>query len=108
MISPRLPRAGHRQERKVNAVPAVVLGSGIIALGVIRLLRRVGVETFAANSADPLLAASRFFRPLPSECPIPAEGSLAAWLDQLPLERAVLVPCSDHWVAETAALPAGV
>ena len=37
-----------------------------------------------------------------------AEHTLADWLTALPIDRAVLMPCSDHRVSEVAALPAAL
>lgn len=86
--------------------PVIVLGVGITALGVLRTLARGGITTLVAETADPLLRHSRWFRPLPRGTPPIGTSPLDAWLSALPLERAVLMPCSDHRVSEVASLPA--
>jgi D-aspartate ligase len=48
---------------------------------------------------------SRWFRPAPGpHAPEIGHDSLAAYLDALPLPRAVLMPCSDEWSREVAGL----
>lgn len=85
--------------------PVIVLGSGVTALGVVRILARGGLNPIVAEPSDPLLRRSRWFQRF--EDPIPSfDGrSLADWLVQLPVERAVLLPCSDHRVSQVASLP---
>jgi len=86
------------------AIPVIVLGHGITALGVIRILARDGIQAFVADSTDPLLHRSRRFRSVPVRLPPGDEGGLGAWLEALPIPRAVLMPCSDHWVSEVSKL----
>lgn len=83
----------------------IVLGEGITALGVLRTLARGGISTLVAETADPLVRHSRWFRPLPRGTPPIGSSPLEAWLSALPVERAVLMPCSDHRVSEVANLP---
>ena len=89
-----------------EATPAIVLGSHVTALGVIRLLGRRGITTFTLDGRGDLVVRSRWFRPLGEtieESRDPA--ALASFLDRLPFERAVLVPCNDTWALAVAALP---
>lgn len=81
-----------------------MLGSGVTALGVIRILSRAGVPAFASDGADLLIRNSRWYRPLPGDTPDPSREPLASWLQRLPLDRAVLMPCSDDWVRDVASL----
>ena len=83
--------------------PVIILGVGITALGVARILGERGVPAFAAESSDPLVRRSRWFRTL-ADGPIPDGVSLGTWLSGLSLASAVLIPCSDHWVSEVARL----
>jgi len=83
--------------------PAIVLGTGITALGVLRILARDRVRSYAADALDPLLLRSRWYRPVPG-APLPRDGDLGAWLARLDLPSAVLLPCSDHWASAVAAL----
>lgn len=85
--------------------PVIVLGTGVSALGVLRILGRDGIATIIAERSDPLLRRSRWFRPLPRGVVPLGDQPLAEWLATSPLERAVLLPCSDHRVSEVAALP---
>ncbi len=87
-------------DAKRERLPVVVLGSGITALGVIRILARDRIQSFVADDADLLLRRSRWFRPLPRG--IRATPDLADWLPQLPFSRAVLIPCSDAWVRQVS------
>ena len=83
--------------------PVIVLGSGITALGVIRILVRNGLRAFSTETSDPLVTRSRWHRPMPIASKV-SEGSLGDWLEQTGLTHAVLMPCSDHWVGEVATL----
>ncbi|MEP6492884.1 MAG: hypothetical protein ABJF01_09415 [bacterium] len=76
-------------------------------LGAIRILGRRGLEVYTAETSDPLLRASRWFRPPPMKrgaVAAPDSRPLEDWLRDLDCERAVLMPCSDHWVSTIAAL----
>src|SRR5579862_1011322 len=70
-----------------------------------RIMSRDGLTAMVAETSDPLLRTSRWFRTLPPENPPLGDLSLAEWLPTLRIERAVLMPCSDHRVSEVAALP---
>ena len=86
-------------------VPALVMGQGVTALGVIRSLGRKGIPRFGIGAGRSFIRCSRWYRSLPgptSEPPSPS--SLAAFLEPLPFDRLVLIPCSDVWVAAVAAL----
>jgi D-aspartate ligase len=84
--------------------PVIVLGVGVTALGVLRILYRDGLTAYLAEGTDAMLAQSRAYRSLPPGNTSFTGGSLDAWLRSLTLERAVLMPCSDEWVARVAAL----
>ena len=83
-------------------LPVVVLGTGITALGVIRVLARDGFQPFVTDDADLLVRRSRWFRPLPGG--VRSTPNLADWLPRLPFARAVLIPCSDSWVRQIATM----
>jgi D-aspartate ligase len=86
--------------------PAVVVGSGLGALGALRLLHRAGVPVYSLSVQPSLESHSRWFRPLPG-----ANGALAAGvplarvLEGSPLEHGVLIPCSDSVVSAISELP---
>ncbi len=86
--------------------PVLVLGSSLTVLGVIRLLRRGGFEPYVATDAPPIVRRSRAYRPAPpSAGGARAADDLNAYLDGLPFERAVVVPCSDEWTTRIARRP---
>ena len=86
-------------------MPALVLGGGITGLGVLRILARARIPSFLLAGADDLAFQSRHARPVPGiGSPEAARADLRAWLSQSPLDRAVVIPCSDHWVSAVARL----
>lgn len=85
--------------------PALILGSGVTALGVQRTLRRAGIPYYTTSRNDRLLRSSRWFRELPPSMDIPEPDDLRGWLDDLELERAMLFPCSDQWALACSAVP---
>jgi len=87
-----------------GAVPALILGNGITALGVQRILADAGIPYFSIERQDPFVTRSRHYRPLPRAGEQPAPDDLANWLAGLPAPRAVLVPCADVWVRAVAEL----
>jgi len=84
-------------------IPALVLGSGLTALGAQRCLGRVGVPTIADAPEDDLAAWTRWYRPVAGPMRV---DSLARDLAASALERAVLVPCTDDATLAVARLPA--
>jgi len=94
-------------KRSDGQAPVIVFGGGMTPLGAMRILGRDGLEVYAAETSDPLLRASRWFQPPPTAGTAPTnvnKGRLEDWLQGLDCERAVLMPCSDHWVSTIAAL----
>ena len=88
-------------------MPALVLGGGITGLGVLRILARARIPSLLLASPDDLAFQSRHARHVPGiGSPEAARADLRAWLSQSPVDRAVLIPCSDHWVSAVARLPA--
>ena len=90
--------------RSVDQVPVLVFASGITALSVLRILGSRGLRPYAADSASPLLRGSRWFRAVPGHVINRDDQPLGEALERLPLDQAVLVPCSDHWVDQIAGL----
>lgn len=88
--------------------PVIVLGTGVTALGVLRILGRDGLNPIVAESSDRLLRRSRWFRSFDAPTPALDGANLANWLSQIPLERAVIIPCSDHRAGEVASLPEAI
>jgi D-aspartate ligase len=88
------------------SVPALILGSGLTGLGVLRLLALHGVPTYGVDARQDMVARSRWYRPAPRLLDeTPDGGRLAEYLDCLPLERAVLIPCTDAWTRAVSGLP---
>jgi predicted ATP-grasp superfamily ATP-dependent carboligase len=88
-----------------DTIPVLLLGEGLTLLGAVRCFGRAGIPAYVLTGPDPLARHSRWFRTLPShELAHDAYEELPALLRELPMERGVLVPCSDHWVAAVAAL----
>jgi D-aspartate ligase len=89
----------------VSRVPAVVFGSGVTALGVVRALRADGVTTYLVAPPHDVAARSRGVRFLVDGSMVSRswEGlrSFLSWSD---LDHCVLIPCTDHWVRAIADL----
>lgn len=86
-------------------VPAIVVGRGPTALGILRCLQLAGVHTYVACPPGDHVTHSRWYRPTPG--PTPWDGSIGpAALDVLrnmPLDEAVLIPGADDvalWLAD--------
>jgi D-aspartate ligase len=86
--------------------PVLLFGGAETLLGAIRELVRAGYTPLVATECGPMVRWSRFFRrsPASSVAADPA-ADLGAWLEGLPLERAVLMRCTDDWTDRVAALP---
>ena len=89
-------------------MPALVLGGGITGLGVLRILARADIPSYLVAGPDDLAFQSRHARAAPGAGPDGARSDLHRWLTDSPLARAVLIPCSDHWVSAVSRLPAAV
>ena len=86
-------------------LPAVVVGSGLGALGALRLLRRAGIPTFSIPTTRSHESRSRWAQRLPGTQATLASASLADILRGCSLERAALIPCSDAVLSAVAQLP---
>lgn len=89
--------------------PALVLGAGLTALGVVRTLGRQGIPCLlAAKRGDPT-ARSRWLQGLlPTVDPLSDLETFVTHLSELDLERTVLLPCHDRASALVSRLPAAV
>jgi predicted ATP-grasp superfamily ATP-dependent carboligase len=113
-----LPETIHSSDHTVDqsamelngkSIPAIVLGSSLTGLGVLRSLVRSGVSTYSVCPPGEIQRKSRWYRAIPGVpdvCPGPAK--LAPFLEDLKLEASVLFPCSDDWACAVARLPADV
>ena len=78
-------------------VPAIVMGRGPTALGILRSLRMADIPAYVAAPAGDLVTRSRWYRPTPGDTPWdgrPGPQAYAA-LEALPFEKAVIVPGAD-------------
>ncbi len=94
-----------RPSPPLGTTPALVLGSGITALGVIRSLGRERIPTYLAADRVDFATTSRWANVVPTgltEFSGPKE--LGAALGRLDVEKMVLLPCSDSWVRTVAGL----
>jgi len=86
-------------------IPALVVGSGITALGVIRVLGQAGIPVHVASRARDGNRFSRWYREAPGWEAGAAWSGLEAYLESGHLPSAVLIPCSDHSALEVTRLP---
>lgn len=86
-------------------IPAVVVGSGLSVLGVMRSLGRAGIPFYNLNPQRDYVASSRWHRPAPWGQLDDAQP-LGDYLERLPLERAVLFTTNDDRVREASTLDA--
>ena len=90
-------------------VPVLVFGTGLTVLGAMRLLHRSRTPFWVVGDGGELAGRSRWFRTAPpSTSGADPAKDLAGYLSGLPVERAVLLPCSDAWVQRVAAALARV
>lgn len=101
-----MPPAKRLQNQGSTVVPTLVLGGTVTALGAVRSLGPLGIPAYVCCAPDDVSASSRWSRHLGEALPdfTPPE-QLAEFLEALPFERMVLLPCSDHWAETVAALP---
>jgi predicted ATP-grasp superfamily ATP-dependent carboligase len=88
-----------------HTVPAIVLGRGPTALGILRCLQLAGIPAYVACPASDLATRSRWFRPTPG--PTPWDGAIGPHaydvLRNMPLAEAVLIAGADDaalWLAD--------
>lgn len=90
----------------ILGTPALVLGESVTALGVVRCLGRRGIRALRPGPHGDYASWSRWAQRLPLELRAPPSPDvLADYLARLPVERAVVVPCSDDWTRAVAGLP---
>lgn len=107
-MQPTRPRELETTDRRADpgsSPPALALGAGITLLGVVRTLGRRHVTTLTLADERSPARSSRWFRPAPGVDAGESGGrTLEDYLAATPLERAVLLPCSDEWSRQVAAL----
>ena len=85
--------------------PALVMGSGITALGVVQSLGRAALPLHVLTSEPGFVRSSRWYQAPPYSRYLRDPSDLTEYLRDLPIERGVLFPTSDHEAAAVAALP---
>jgi predicted ATP-grasp superfamily ATP-dependent carboligase len=86
-------------------VPAIVMGRGPTALGILRSLQLAGIPAYVACPLGDIVTRSRWYRPTPGSLPWdgqPGEPALAA-LRAMPLDKAVIIAGADDaalWLAD--------
>ena len=97
------------QDDALPRLPVLVLGKSITALGVLRVLVGHGLKPYGVESTSDVVAASRWYEPLPKQLPETSDSAvLGAFLESLALPEAVLFPCSDSWATAVARLAPAV
>lgn len=86
-------------------IPVLILGSYITALGAMRSIASAGIDARCITAPDNFVRVSRWYKPPPNDVDfVKAIEDLPVYLRKLSLETAVLMPCSDEWVAAVAGL----
>lgn len=93
---------GVRDSGSGVAPPALVLGSGLTVLGVVRSLGREGISSHCTVPSGDPATWSRWYRP--AAVPI-LPATLAQDLEASPYPCAVPIPCSDAFALAVARLP---
>lgn len=88
-----------------HRVPAIVLGRGPTALGILRSLKLAGIPAYVACPPGDHVSRSRWFRPTPGATPWDGSTGAHAWdiLRDMPLPEAVLIAGADDaalWLAD--------
>jgi predicted ATP-grasp superfamily ATP-dependent carboligase len=99
-------QAGRQTGSTGKNMPVLVLGGGLTALGTARSLGPLGIPVFATCGTRDLAAYSRWVQMLGGGLPeFSSVEQLIEYLLKAPVERMVLMPCSDTWTEVVASLP---
>lgn len=89
--------------------PVVVLGGGLTALGVVRVLGRAGIPSLLVAPAGDIASRSRWSRRTGPPLPESEDArALAGFLERLPVASAVPMACTDTWSVAVAGLDPAV
>jgi len=90
-------------------VPAVVLGRGATAVGILRCLHLAGIPTYVACPRGDQVTRSRWYEAAPGNAAWQETTGVAAErnLREMPLTKAVLIPSADDTALWLADLPQG-
>jgi predicted ATP-grasp superfamily ATP-dependent carboligase len=84
--------------------PALLFGGGLSLLGAARSLGAAGIRSLFVSNRGDFATWSRFGRRV-AVPPIDGTADLGRLLEAIPIKQAVLIPCTDEWLAVAAALP---
>ncbi len=91
---------------RTSDIPALIIGGPwILTLSIIRSLGRKGIPLFATGTEQSFVSYSRWHRGAPAawgDTLTPA--TLSELLTKLPVDRMVVIPCSDEWALAVANL----
>jgi predicted ATP-grasp superfamily ATP-dependent carboligase len=90
-----------------EAIPALVVGETVTALGTLRSLARAGIGAFTVTSPGEFVRSSRWYKPIPGQEGLLPEA-ITEWLSDVAIDRAVLFPCSDHTVWQASRMAEGL
>lgn len=89
--------------------PALVLGGYLTVLGTLRCLATAGIERHCLTRPEDYVRASRYHCGPPGGAEaIASPDQLRNYLEALPLDAGVLIPCSDEWALACAGLESGL
>jgi predicted ATP-grasp superfamily ATP-dependent carboligase len=87
-------------------IPAVVLGSGITALGVVRSLSKIKIPVYLLSSKKEFVGYSKSVIQLKSDLnEFPGTEELINILDKTNIGKSVLFPCSDSLLKSVVNIP---
>jgi predicted ATP-grasp superfamily ATP-dependent carboligase len=88
-----------------GSVPVLAFGCELTLIGVTRILGRDKIPLYVVCDGSDFVRSSRWY----SEPPVKAENlkpdELELFLRSLPLQRAILMPCTDDWLRAVSSLP---
>jgi D-aspartate ligase len=92
-----------------SKIPAIVLGSSITTLGVLRSLGELRIPSIYLSNENNFISYSKWCKSKVQTSKNLSDGnSLTKILENLPVERAVLFPCSDPILMNVAGLSSSI
>jgi D-aspartate ligase len=85
-----------------SSVPAIALGHGLTVLATIRALGRRGVRSYCLGEHIDYIRYSRYYESLDRSRDPGPDSITEDVVARLPIDRAVLIPCTDHWARAVA------
>ncbi len=104
-ISPYFHSATTAASAAPRTVPVLAFGCELTLVGVTRILGRDKIPFYAICNKTDFVRASRWHRDPPVHAENLRPDELPIFLRSLPLERAVLMPCTDDWLRAVSSLP---